>query len=129
MLTQIIAVASGGAIGSICRYLTVTLMQQSVGSYFPHGTLLVNSIGSFFAGFLMILIMERFTGNDHWRLFLMVGFLGGYTTFSSFSWETWSLYQNGKIMAALLNVVLNNAASLTLAFIGIQLGRWFNKII
>jgi len=129
MLTGLIAVACGGAIGSMCRYLTVTYIQQSVGTHFPHGTLLVNSIGSFFAGFLMILIMERVTGNDYWRLFLMVGFLGGYTTFSSFSWETWSLYQEGKIFAALFNILLNNAGSLTFAFLGILLGRWVNRVI
>ncbi|MDI9817823.1 MULTISPECIES: fluoride efflux transporter CrcB [unclassified Legionella] len=118
-----LAVALGGAIGAVSRFATVVLMQNLLGSRYPYGTLMVNCIGSFLAGFLMILIMERMAASDYWRLFLVVGFLGAYTTFSSFSWETWALYQNGQSVTALFNVIINNLGSLTLALLGIHCAR------
>jgi fluoride exporter len=123
MLTTIIAVAFGGALGALARLATVILSATIFGTRFPYGTLLVNSIGSFMAGFLMILIMERFAGSELLRLFLVVGFLGAYTTFSSFSWETWALYESGEHLQACLNVLFNNVAALGLIFLGINAGR------
>lgn len=123
MLTSILAVGSGGAIGSITRFATVSAAQGLLGYRFPYGTLIVNSVGSFLAGFLMTLIMQRFVGNDNWRLFLMVGFLGGFTTFSSFSWETWALFEDGEQFRACLNIILNNVSALGLAFLGINVCR------
>ncbi|STX50547.1 camphor resistance [Legionella busanensis] len=123
-MISIIIVALGGALGALARFGSVTLVQELLGLRFPFGTLMVNSIGSFLAGFIMIIILERFAASDLWRLFLVVGFLGAYTTFSSFSWETWALFESGSSLLAWANILLNNIFSLSLAFLGVHIGRW-----
>lgn len=123
MLAAVVAVATGGALGACARFATVTMVQWLSKSHFPFGTLFVNSAGSFLAGFLMIFIMDRVASDDFWRLFLVVGFLGAYTTFSSFSWETWMLFENGQSTAAFFNVLLNNVGALGLAFLGMICAR------
>ncbi|RAP35347.1 camphor resistance protein CrcB [Legionella quinlivanii] len=125
---SVILVAAGGGLGAVSRLGTSLLALKLWGPRFPYGTLIVNSFGSFLAGFLMILLLERFAVSDYWRLFFMVGFLGGFTTFSSFSWETWMLYQDSQYWIACLNVVLNNFLALGLAFLGMHLGRWLGGI-
>lgn len=129
MFTAMLAVACGGTLGAVARFLTVTLVLELFGTRYPYGTWVVNCIGSFLAGFLMVLIMERFASGEYWRLFLVVGFLGAYTTFSSFSWETWVLYQNGQWFAALLNVILNNVGALAMALLGIHCGRLLGAFV
>lgn len=124
MLMSLLIVAFGGAIGAVWRYLTVTLAMNLLGMRFPYGTLLVNSLGSFLVGFFMVIILERCLGNDFWRLFLVVGFLGGYTTFSSFSWETWALYESGQYLLVGLNVLINNVLAIGLVFVGVHFGRY-----
>lgn len=124
----LLLIALGGGLGATSRFGTNMLAASLLGTRFPYGTALVNSVGSFFAGFLMILLMERFALSDYWRLFLMVGFLGGYTTFSSFSWETWMLYQNGEYLIACVNVLVNNVFALGLAFLGMHLARWLGGL-
>lgn len=123
MLISLLIVAAGGALGAVARFATVVFSGQLLGTRFPYGTLLVNSMGSFLAGFLMILIMERFATTDTWRLFLVVGFLGAYTTFSSFTWETWVLYESGEQLRALINVAANIVGSLGAVFLGTHMGR------
>lgn len=123
MLASVLAVAFGGTLGAVARFGTVGIVHHALGSRYPYGTWVVNSVGSFLAGFLMILLTERFAVGDHWRLLLVVGFLGAYTTFSSFSWETWMLYQDGQVLAALLNILFNNIGSLVMVLLGIYCGR------
>ncbi|WP_131781106.1 fluoride efflux transporter CrcB [Legionella gresilensis] len=123
-MISIIIVALGGALGALARFGSVTLAQTILGLRFPFGTLIVNSIGSFLAGFIMIVLLERFAVSDLWRLFLVIGFLGAYTTFSSFSWETWALFESGSSLIAWTNILLNNIFSLSLAFLGVHIGRW-----
>ncbi|WED43445.1 fluoride efflux transporter CrcB [Legionella cardiaca] len=129
MLTSLLAVACGGTIGAVARFATVNIMQKLLGTGYPYGTLMVNCVGSFLAGFIMILIMERLVDAEYWRLFLVVGFLGAYTTFSSFSWETWMLYQNGQPLIAIGNIIFNNIGALVMAFIGIHCGRLVGNLI
>ena len=124
MLSVIFGVACGGALGAVARFATVTLTQTLCGPRFPYGTLFVNCLGSFLIGLIMNFLMERYAGSaEPWRLFLVVGFLGAYTTFSSFAWETWMLYLNGQWLAAAGNILLNNIGTLFLVFVGIQTGR------
>lgn len=123
MIVSLLMIALGGAIGAVARFGTVVLTAFWLGNRLPYGTLLVNGLGSFLAGFLMVIIMERLAFAELWRLFLVVGFLGAYTTFSSFSWETWVLFERGDLWAACLNVLANNVFSLGLALLGINVGR------
>lgn len=124
MLTAITLVAVGGALGAVARFATVVLMQQVFGATYPIGTWVVNCLGSFLVGLLMIIIVDRAVNADYWRLLTVVGFMGGYTTFSSYSWETWVLYQQGAWLAAVMNVLLSNVCSLLLVVLGVLCGRW-----
>ena len=129
MLGPVIAVAGGGALGSLARFSTVVLSQYLFGGRFPIGTLLVNAIGSFLIGLFMSFYMDRLADFEQWRLFIVVGFLGAYTTFSSFAWDTWVLYMNEQWIAALFNVLLNNVITMALLLLGMQLGRTVGEMI
>lgn len=88
------------------------------GSRFPLGTLVINVTGSFVIGFLMTVLTERFKPHPNWRLLLVVGFLGGYTTFSSFEYESYSLVRDGSTWLGLLNL----AGSVIFGFAAVWLG-------
>jgi CrcB protein len=118
-LLNIMLIALGGAIGSVLRYLTSTGMHALLGRDFPYGTLTVNVIGSWLMGFLAIIILARFANlADELRSLLLIGFLGGYTTFSAFSIESFNLLSNGLLLKALLNILL----SITLCLLATWLG-------
>ena len=91
--------------GSLARYVAGLAVTTRFGSRFPWGTLAVNIAGSFLIGLLMTLLTERFQPHPAWRLLLVVGFLGGFTTFSSFEWETFAAVRGGGFWIGLLNVV------------------------
>ena len=123
MVAPIIAVACGGALGAVARFATVMLSQFLFGARFPVGTLIVNCLGTFLIGLFMSLYMDRLADFEYWRLFIVVGFLGAYTTFSSYAWDTWVLYMGGQWVAASLNMLLNNVITLALLLIGVVTGR------
>jgi CrcB protein len=108
----------GGGAGSLARYLAGVAIMGRTGGRFPWGTLVVNVSGSFLIGLLMTWLTERYAVHPYWRLLLVVGFLGGYTTFSSFEWETWSAAREGGGWLALANVV----GSVTLGYLAVWLG-------
>jgi CrcB protein len=108
----------GGGTGALARYLAGSAIMSRVGGRFPLGTLFINVSGSFFIGLLMTLFTERFQPHPNWRLLLVVGFLGGYTTFSSFEWETYSAVREGGRWVGFLNV----AASVILGYAAVWLG-------
>jgi CrcB protein len=120
---QWLLVFAGGGIGSLARYLTALWMAAWFGAVFPFGTLTVNVIGSLLIGFLATLADERGIIGPQARLFLVVGLLGGFTTFSSFSLETFRLARDGETMAALLNVTGNLGLCLVCVWLGVGLGR------
>jgi fluoride exporter len=107
----------GGSIGSLARYLAGTAISTRFASLLPLGTMIVNITGSFLIGLLMTLLSERLP-HPHWRLLLVVGFLGGYTTFSSFEWETFSAVRGGGLWIGLANVV----GSVALGYAAVWLG-------
>lgn len=117
-----LAVALGGALGSMARYGGVRWLTPPT-SAFPWGTLAVNVVGSFLAGALYIWLVERGAGNETWRALIMVGFLGGFTTFSAFSVETLRLLQAGALPAAMGNVLASVGICLSAGALGMWLAR------
>lgn len=125
-LLKIIAVGSGGFLGAVFRYLiSVFTQSQFPGSNFPYGTLAANLMGCLLIGFLAGLFELKSYGNPEFRLFIFVGILGGFTTFSTFSHETFLLWENGKLLMSLLNVSVQVIFGLALVWAGYQLTRLF----
>jgi CrcB protein len=119
----LLGIAAGGAIGSVMRYALSTGVHRLTGSTLPVGTLVVNVLGSFAIGVLYVLLIERFGARPEMRAFLIVGVLGGFTTFSSFSVETVSLLMQASYTRAALNVVASVSLCLGATVLGIALGR------
>jgi fluoride exporter len=120
---QWLLVFIGGGVGSLMRYLTGVLMTAWFGGSFPWATFSVNVLGSLLIGLLATLADERGIIGPQARLFLVVGFLGGFTTFSSFSLETYRLARDGETVAAILNIAGNLGLSLAAVVLGAGLGR------
>lgn len=119
----ILVVAVGGAVGSALRYVLSLLVQTKVGASFPTGTLVINGSGSLLLGFLMRYGLESTSASPEVRLLLTTGLCGGYTTFSTFSYETARLLEDGEHWRAALYIVLSVALSLGGMFIGFIAAR------
>lgn len=122
-MQQLIAIALGGSIGAVTRFLVANGIYGLVGRGFPHGTLFVNVSGSFLMGFLTELFLQRFALAAEYRAAILVGFLGAYTTFSTFSLETLNLFEAGSLLKAFLNIFLSAALCLTACWLGLVWGR------
>jgi CrcB protein len=119
---RFLLVCLGGAIGSGGRYLFSTAMTRAFGN-FPFGTLGVNVIGSFLISLVMVLALDKGAIGADTRLFLVAGVLGGFTTYSSFNYETLHLVQSGAAGAAALNVALTLVGCLGAGLLGLWVGR------
>jgi CrcB protein len=123
-MNQIIAVALGGAFGAVIRFLMSTGLYQWLGRDFPYGTLVVNIVGSFMIGLLSeALILQRLAITLEYRSAILVGFIGAFTTFSTFSLETIYLIEQGSINKALINIAVSVLACLLAVWIGLLSGR------
>lgn len=118
-------VGIGGFLGAISRYGIALWIGQKWGRSFPLGTFVINVSGSFFIGLLMYLFTERFMVNPQWRLLLVVGFLGAYTTFSTFEYETGMLVKDGEWLIASMNVIFSVFAG----FVALKIGELIAKSI
>jgi len=122
MLRTLLA-GSGGFFGAAARYWLGGLVHRHLGAAFPYGTLVINVSGCFAIGFLGVLAEERLTLGPGARVFWMIGVLGGYTTFSSFGYETMALLREGSSGAALLNVGAQVILGLLAVWAGAALAR------
>ena len=121
---NIFVVGIGGFFGSCCRYLLTRFCQQQ-GAEFPFGTLLSNVIAALLIGLIIGVEREAAPLSEQMRLFLTTGLLGGLSTFSTFSIETVRFFENGKLLLAGGNILLNLALSLGFVFIGLRLAQQF----
>ncbi len=122
-MNQLLAIALGGATGAVMRFLVSTGVHRLAGRDFPYGTLSVNVVGSLVMGFLYIILIERASLGAEWRAVLLVGFLGAFTTFSTFSIETLNLIENGELIKAGTNVIISVVLCLLAAWSGVYVGR------
>ncbi len=122
-MNNVIAIAIGGAFGAVGRYATSVWVYQLLGRSFPYGTLAVNFIGSLAMGFLSIIIIERLSNSPELRAFLLIGFLGSYTTFATFSIETINLITAGEFVKAGLNMFLSVFVCVLACWLGMIMGR------
>lgn len=121
----VLLVALGGALGSVARYLAALGVNRWAQSAFPWGTLFVNIAGSLLIGLLMVWVSKSGEARENARLLLVTGLMGGFTTFSSFSWETWRLIEDGRLAWAGANVLLSVTVCLLATAAGVVLARQF----
>ena len=117
-MDKYLVVLAGAGLGGVMRYAAGTWIMARYGGRFPLGTFVINVTGSFLIGVLMTLLTERWQPHPNWRLFLVVGILGGYTTFSSFEYESWQALRDGARLMCMLYVT----ASVALGYLGVWLG-------
>ena len=117
-MDRYLVVLAGAGLGGLTRYVAGTWIMAKYGGRFPLGTLVINVTGSFLIGVFMTLLTERFQPHPNWRLFLVVGILGGYTTFSSFEYETFQAVRDGARWMGMLYVI----GSVALGYAGVWLG-------
>jgi CrcB protein len=115
----------GGFLGCNARHVVGGWIAARYGTSFPYGTMVINVSGSFIIGFFLVLITERFIVHPNWRLFFAIGFLGGYTTFSTFSFETFALIQQRSFVLALANMVGSVVLGQIAVLAGMILARSF----
>ena len=122
-MKQLIVIAAGGAVGALMRYGMSNAVYAMLGRSFPYGTLAVNVFGSLLMGFLFVLLIERSTFDLLWRSAILIGGLGAFTTFSTFSIETLNLIENGSVTLALLNMLLSVALCIIAVWLGVAVAR------
>lgn len=122
-MKNLIAIAAGGAVGSVLRYWLSTWVYALAGRGFPYGTLVVNVLGCFAVGVLFVVLLERLSDDTVLRAGLLIGLIGGFTTFSTFSLETFNLIEEGEWLKALLNMAGSVVLGLGATWIGVLLGR------
>jgi len=122
-MIKVLLIALGGAAGAVARYGLSTASHGLLGQHFAYGTLMVNVLGSLLMGFLAILFLERMGSAIYLQSFFLIGLLGAFTTFSTFSLETLNYFSQGQIMKASLNILLNVLLCLIAVSIGVYAGR------
>lgn len=124
-MQNLLIIGLGGFFGSLARYGAGIWIGQKWGRMFPLGTFFVNITGSFLIGFLMALFTERLMIPPQWRMFFVIGFLGSYTTFSTFAYETGALLRDSEWLIAALNVAL----SVFVGLVALRLGESTARIL
>lgn len=116
-------VGIGGFLGAIARFWLGGYIGEKLGTRFPYGTLVINCTGCFVIGFIVTLMAERTHWNPNWRYLIPIGFIGAYTTFSAFEYETFRAMQDGEMLIAFLNVAISVVAGFLAVWLGVIAGR------
>lgn len=124
-LTKILSIAVGGAFGAVARYLINSSPLQNLFQPFPFPTFFINITGSFLIGFFLILLTDKFVIADNFRFAVMIGFLGAFTTFSTFELEIWNLLKENYYLTAFLYLFLSVLIGFVGVVAGISLARKF----
>ena len=124
VLPTIVAIGIGATIGASVRYYLTQFMNASFGPAFPYGTLSANIIGSFLAGILVVIILEKSALHEAYRLLLLIGLTGSLTTMSTLSWESIEMISLGHYGQASVNILLNVLLSLTAVGVGVAFTRY-----
>lgn len=123
VMNQLISIAMGGAIGAVLRYVMANNIYTLFGRAFPWGTLFVNVFGSLLMGFLYVMFVERMLVSSEIRSLVLIGLLGAFTTYSTFSIETLNLIESGELMRAGANIIASVTACLIACWLGLLVGR------
>jgi len=123
-IASIASIGVGATVGASCRYYIGVLSIQYLGKAFPYGTLISNVVGSFIAGILVVVILEKLLLSETYRLMLLIGLTGSLTTMSTLSFESLEMLSGGSYGQALLNILLNIGLSLLAASLGVMLAKY-----
>jgi CrcB protein len=122
-LQTILWISIGAIVGANLRYFVGQSVAKLLSSSLPYGTLIINITGSFILGFFLVWTGERVLADPRWRMLIAIGFCGGYTTFSSFAYETFALFEQGRFAASALNVMVTNILCLLAVMAGAAIAR------
>jgi CrcB protein len=122
-LQTILFISLGAVVGANLRYFVGQYVAKLIPSTLPYGTLIINVTGSFILALFLVWTTERVIADPRWRLIIAIGFCGGYTTFSSYTYETLALFEQGQWLACALNVLANNVLCLLGTVLGAMLAR------
>jgi CrcB protein len=122
-MTKYLMVGIGGALGSILSFSVGGYVSNRLGVRFPYGTFFINCTGSFLIGLVVTLLAERTHWSPNWLYLIPIGFIGGYTTFSTFELETFRNFQDGEVLIAGLNVALSVVIGFVSVWLGVITGR------
>jgi CrcB protein len=122
-MTKYLMVAIGGALGSVLRFWVGGYISNRFPTRFPSGTFIINCTASFLIGFVITVLSERADWSPNWRYLIPIGFIGGYSTFSTFEYETFRVFQEGELLISGLNVVLSVVVGFVSVWLGVITGR------
>ncbi len=122
-MTKYLMVAIGGAVGSVLRFWVGTHVSNRLNTRFLAGTFIVNITACFLIGFVVTVMAKKADWNPNWRYLIPIGFIGGYSTFSTFEYETFRVFQEGELLVAALNVVLSVVVGFASVWLGVITGK------
>lgn len=123
MLKNFLAISVAAILGANLRYLLSRVAARELGPVFPYGTLFINIVGSFIVGLFLVWTTERVLVDPRWRLLVVIGFCGSFTTFSSYAFETMAYFEQGQWLLMAANILSNNVLCLVAALAGMALAR------
>jgi CrcB protein len=123
LISDFLVISLGAIVGANARYLLSRLAARELGPVFPYGTLVINVLGSLIVGFFVVWTTERVLADPRWRLLVVVGFCGSFTTFSSYAFESMSYFEQGQWLVMATNIISNNLLCLAAVLAGMALAR------